>query len=99
MLSKQEEIVDHGSQLEIVIQPPDDDEATKDSSPEHEEPFLHKEAEDPHTYGNHHCDNDGDVDVITKELDVDRGQDEPSDEETNAGTCQEYSDVVDTDGE
>ena len=99
MLCKQQQVVHHRPQLQEIVDPPTDHETPEDRSPQHKEPLL-----DPERYQTDHdrahCSpDDRNVDMLAEKLDIDRGEDKPSDEKTDASSGEEYPDVVDADGE
>ena len=99
VLRKQEQIVDHGAELQVVVEAPDQDEGPEEGRAEHEEPFLDHECEYSHRNRHHDRDDDRDVDVLAEKRDVYGRQDEPCYQESDAASRQEYADVVDADGE
>ena len=70
MLSKQEQVIDHGAKLQVVVQAPHGEESPKDRRAEDEQPFLEDEGQYPHSHTHHHCYDDWHVEVLTEEGDV-----------------------------
>ena len=99
MLSKQQEIVDHGPQLQVVVHSPADHEAAEDRGAQHEEPFLDPERDEPHNHRSHHSPNNRNVDMFAEERDIDGGENKPRQKKTDAGTGEKNPDIVDTDSE
>lgn len=99
MLSKQQEIVDHGPQLQVVIHSPADHETAEDRGAQHEEPFLDPERDQPHNHRSHHSSDDRNVDMLAEERDINGSKDKPRQEKTDAGTGEKNPNVVDTDSE
>ena len=99
MLGKQQEVVDHCSELQVVVQPPHNHKTPQNRRAEHEDPFLDEEGNDASHDPHHQCDDDRNVDVISEEGDVDGGKDEPGQEEPDAAPSEEDTHVVDADSE
>ena len=99
MLCKQQQVVHHRPQLQEIVDPPTDHETPEDRSPQHKEPLLDPERYQTDYDRAHRSPDDRNVDMLAEKLDIDRGEDKPSDEKTDASSGEEYPDVVDADGE
>ncbi len=71
MLSKQHQVIDNRAQLNIVVQPPYDHEATQDSGTQHEEPLLNKQRYNTNDNPDGNSDKNWHVDMTTEEVDID----------------------------
>ena len=99
MLCKQQEIVHHCPQLQEIIHSPGDHETPENRSPEHKEPLLDPERHQTNYDCTDCSPDDRDIDMLSEKLDIDRGENKPSYEETDACSGEKDPDVVDTDGE
>ena len=71
MLGKEQKIVDHGPQLQVVVNSPGNLESPKQRRPEHEEPLLNNQSDDANNDRKSNGSKDRNIDVRPEERDID----------------------------